>query len=82
MVLPDLLEVQSDHSFCIESCVSGDEMCSLGGTVNNYHNHIVAMHMRKLNNKVDTDDVPLIFWSLCRVKLSVRSTVLQLGAIA
>jgi hypothetical protein len=32
-VLLDLLEVQSDHSFHIESSVSGDKVCSLGDTV-------------------------------------------------
>jgi hypothetical protein len=40
------------------------------------------MHLRKFNNKVDADDVPLIFWSLQGVKLSIRSMVLQLSLIA
>jgi hypothetical protein len=82
MVLLDLLKVQSDCSFCIANCVSGDEMCTLSDTVNDYHDCIIAMHLRKFNNEVDTDDIPLIFWNLCRVKVSVRSTVLQLGPIA
>jgi hypothetical protein len=33
MVLPDLIEVQSDYSFCVGSYVSGDEVCPLGDTV-------------------------------------------------
>jgi hypothetical protein len=64
MVLPDLLEVQSDCSFCVECDVSGNEVCSFSDTVDNYHDHVVAMHLRKLYNKVNTDDVPLIFRSL------------------
>jgi hypothetical protein len=40
------------------------------------------MHLRKLNNKVNTDDVPSIIWSLQGVKLSIRSTVLQPHLIA
>jgi hypothetical protein len=40
------------------------------------------MHLRKLNNKVNANDVPLIFWSLQGVKLFVRSMVLQLGPVA
>jgi hypothetical protein len=82
MVLPDLIEIQSDCFFCIESCVSGDEVRALGDTVNNYHDCIIAMSLRKLNNEVDTHDVPSVCWSLCRVKLSIRSMVLQLSPIA
>jgi hypothetical protein len=40
------------------------------------------MRLGKFNNKVDTDDVPLIFWSLEGVKLSIRLMVLQLSPIA
>jgi hypothetical protein len=77
MVLPDLLVVQSDCSFRVESCVSWDEVHLLGDTVNDYHDHVVAMSWRKLNNEVDVDDIPSIFWSLHMVKHSVRSMVLQ-----
>jgi hypothetical protein len=61
--------------------MSGDEMCLLSDIVNDYHDHVVAMCLRKLNNKVDTDDVPSIFWSLCRVELSIKSAVLQLSPV-
>jgi hypothetical protein len=82
MVLPDLLEVQSDCSFCIDHGVSGNEICSFSDTVDDYHDCIIAMHMRKLNNEVNANDVPLVCWSLCRVKLSIGSMVLQLCLIA
>jgi hypothetical protein len=81
MVLPDLSEVQSGGTFCIESCVSGDEVCSLGYTINNYNDCVIAMSMRKLDNEVDTDDIPLVCWSLCRMKLSIGSVMLQLSPI-
>jgi hypothetical protein len=61
---------------------SGDEMRSLSDTVDDYHDTVVAMHLRKLNNEVDTDDVPLIFWSFCKLYGQCCSTVLQLGVIA
>jgi hypothetical protein len=71
MVLLDLLVVQSDCCFCIESCVSQDEVPSLGDTVNyyhdtvnDYHDPVAAMSWRKLDNEVDTDNIPSIFWSL------------------
>jgi hypothetical protein len=51
-------------------------------TVNDYYNHIVAMSLRKLDNEVDTNDVPLVCWSLCRVELSIGLIVLQLSLIA
>jgi hypothetical protein len=82
MVLPDLLEVQSDHSFHIESCVSRNEVHTFGDTVNDYHNHIIAIHLRKLDNEVNTNDVPSVCWSLCRVEFSIGSMVLQLHLIA
>jgi hypothetical protein len=81
-VLPDLSKVQSGCSFCIDSHVCRDEMCSLGYTVNNYHDCIIAMSLGELNNEVNTDDIPLILWSLCGVKLSIGSTVLQLSLVA
>jgi hypothetical protein len=59
-VLPDLLEVQSDHSFHIESCVSGDEVCLLGDTVDDYHDCVIAMSWRKFDNEVDANDIPLV----------------------
>jgi hypothetical protein len=60
MVLPDLLEVQSDCSFHVDHGVSGNEVHSFSDTVSDYHNLIVAMHLRKFNNKVDADDIPSI----------------------
>jgi hypothetical protein len=63
-----LTGVQSHCSFCVESCVSGDKMYMLSDTINDYHDHIVAIHMRKFNNKVDADDVSLICWSLYGVE--------------
>jgi hypothetical protein len=64
-VLPHLSEVQSCGAFHVESHVSGDEVCSLGYTVSDYHDCVIVMSTRKLNNEVD--DVPLVFCSLCRV---------------
>jgi hypothetical protein len=64
VVLPDLLEVKSDCFFCIDHCISGNEVCLLSDTVNDYHDHVVAMHLKKFNNKVNADDIPSIFWSL------------------
>jgi hypothetical protein len=55
---------------------------TLSNTVEDYHDHVVAMLLRKLHTKVNTDDVPLICWSLHGVELSIRSMVLQLGLIA
>jgi hypothetical protein len=74
MVLPDLLEVQSDCSFYIDCGVSENEVHLLSDTVNNYHDDIVAMSLGQLDNEVDTDGIPSIFWSLCRVGLSIRLT--------
>jgi hypothetical protein len=62
--------------------VSGDEIHSLGDTVNDYHDHFIAMLLRKLHNKGNTDDVPSICGGLCRVELSIRSMVLQLSPVA
>jgi hypothetical protein len=45
---PDLVEVQSDCSFCIESCVNEDEVHSLSDTVDDYHDCVVAMSLRKV----------------------------------
>jgi hypothetical protein len=81
-VLPDLLKVQSNHSFHIESGVSGDKVHSLGDTINDYHDRIIAMSWRKLNNEVDANDISSVCWSLCRVKFSIRSIVLLLHLIA
>jgi hypothetical protein len=39
------------------------------------------MSLGQLNNEVDTNDVPLICWSIQGVKFSVRSTVLQLHLV-
>jgi hypothetical protein len=82
MVLPDLLEVQPDCSLCVEHCVSGDKVHMLCNTVNDYYNCVIAMHLKKLHNEVNADDIPSIFWSLCGVELSIGSTVLQLSSIA
>jgi hypothetical protein len=57
-------------------------MHSFGNTVDDYHNHIVAMSLRKLNNEVNANDVPLVCWSLCRVRFSIRPMMLQLSLIA
>jgi hypothetical protein len=81
MMLPDLFEVQSDRSFHIEGCVHRDEVHLLGDAVNDYHDHVIGMHLRKLNNEVDTNDVPSVCWSLCRVEFSIESMVLQLSLI-
>jgi hypothetical protein len=62
--------------------VSGDKVCTVCDTVDDYHDHIVAMSLRKLNNGVRTHDIPSICWSLCEVKLSIGSMVLQLSLIA
>jgi hypothetical protein len=75
MVFPDL-EVKSDCSFHVDRGVSGNKMCSLSDTVNDYHDCVITMHFRKLHNKVDTNDIPSVCWSLCRVKLSIRLVVL------
>jgi hypothetical protein len=64
MVLPDFLEVQSDCSFSVDCGVGGNEVHSFSDTVDNYHDCVIAMHLRKFNDKVDTNDIPLIFWSL------------------
>jgi hypothetical protein len=77
-VLPDLFEVQSGGTFHIECYVSRDEMCLFGNTVDDYHNHIVAMSLRNLDNEVDTN----VCWSPCRVEFSARTTMLQLSLIA
>jgi hypothetical protein len=42
------------------------------------HSHV----LEEAHNKIDTDDVLLIFWSLYRVELSVGSIVLQLSPVA
>jgi hypothetical protein len=63
MVLPDLSKVQSGGTFCIDSCMSVDEICSLSDTVDDYYDHVVAMCLRKLNNEVNTDGISSIFWS-------------------
>jgi hypothetical protein len=39
--------------------VSGNEVYSFSDTVDDYHDRVIAMHLRKFNNKVDTDDIPL-----------------------
>jgi hypothetical protein len=75
MVLPDLLELQSDCSF---HSVSGDEVHALGDTVDDYHDCIIAMSLRKLNNEVDANDVPLVCWNLCRAKFSIRLVMCSL----
>jgi hypothetical protein len=63
MVLPDLLEVQSDCSFCVDHSVSGNRVHSFSDTVNNDHDNIIAMCLGELNNEVNTDNVPSIFWT-------------------
>jgi hypothetical protein len=60
MVLPDLSKVQSGGAFYVDGRVSGDKMYSPSYTVNNDHNHVIAMSLRKLDNEVDTNDIPLV----------------------
>jgi hypothetical protein len=55
-VLPDL-EVQSDCCFCIDCGVSGNEVHSFSDTVDDYHDCDVVMHLGKLHNKVNTNEV-------------------------
>jgi hypothetical protein len=51
MVLPDFLEIQFDCSLkvSIDYCVGGNEVCSFSNTVDDYHDHIIAMCLRKFN---------------------------------
>jgi hypothetical protein len=76
MVLQDLSEVQSGDAFHIECHVSRDEMCLFCDTVDNYHDHIIAIGMRKLDNEINTDDIPSVCRSLCRAKLSIGLVML------
>jgi hypothetical protein len=62
--------------------VHGDEVHLFSDTVDDYHDHIIAMCLRKLNNEVNANDVPSVCWSLCRVEFSIGSTMLQLSLIA
>jgi hypothetical protein len=82
MLLPDLSELQSGCAFHVESCVSGDKVHTLGDTVDDYYDCVIAMHLRELDNDVDANDVASVCWSLCRVELSIWSMVLQLSLVA
>jgi hypothetical protein len=57
IVLPDLSKVQSSHSFCIDSSVCRNEVYTLGDTVNDDHNCVIAMSLGKLDNEVNANDL-------------------------
>jgi hypothetical protein len=55
VVLPDLFEVQSGGTFHIDSCVSGDEMCTLSDNVNDYHFDVIEWRGKSTTfDKVDS----------------------------
>jgi hypothetical protein len=62
--------------------MSRDEMYLSSDTVDDYHDHVVAISLRKLNNEVETNNIPSVCWSLCRVEFSIGLVVLQLCPIA
>jgi hypothetical protein len=58
MVCPDLLREQEGCAFSIDRGVHQDEVHTLGDTVNDIHNCIVAMGFRQFDYEVDADRVP------------------------
>jgi hypothetical protein len=77
MVFPDLFKEQTSNSFGIDGGMHRDEVCALGYTVDDIHNHVIPMGFRQFDYKVDADHVPWRLRCLRRVELADRSSILH-----
>jgi hypothetical protein len=64
MVFPDLLKEEESCTFGSDGGVHRDEVCTLGYTVNDIHDCVIAMGFWQFDYEVDADRVPWCLWCL------------------
>src|ERR1700675_3748391 len=82
MVLPDFVEEKVSSTLRGNIRSRGDEVDSFAEGVHYYHDRIVPMCFRKLDNEVYANRVPSCCRSCCRMEFSERLVALDLGPAA
>jgi hypothetical protein len=82
VVFPDLFKEEESCTFSIDGGMHRDEVHTLGYTVDDVYNCMIAMGFRQFNYKVDADHVPWCLQCLRRVELTDRSLLLHFHPVA
>jgi hypothetical protein len=81
-VSPDLFKEQTSGAFSIDGGMHRDEVHTLGYTVDDIHNCIIAMGFWQFDYEVHADHVPWCLRCLRRVELTDRSFKLHFRPVA
>src|ERR1700675_4924004 len=82
MVLPDFVEEKVSSTLCGNVRSRGDEVGPFAEGIHYYHDRVIPMRFRKLDNAVYADCVPSCCPSCRGVELSDRLLTLDLGPAA
>jgi hypothetical protein len=82
MVSPDLFKEQTSGALGIDGGMCGDEVCTLGYTVDDIHNCVIAMGFQQLDYEVYADYIPWCLRCFRRVELTDRSSTLHFCPVA